>query len=241
MKNIYIKCTGVGNGNGGCGAELEITLNPMEYNNICERLERKELYLTHRLDFTEFTVTIKCSECGTETNINENKIPKRVLDLLKADDIDKSRKRHLRKLETVLIDIVGCLYYGGFKRTPNKDIWLEMLKDLEMWPKDEDDYCKLIKRFRDPVYGQLMENVAIKYNLDQACKARDENFNCDGGDIIVELSEEEKQKYFDYNEANYIMAKEIQLFCNKLFTKYENFGNEELLDLIADLEHYGAS
>jgi len=60
-------CTGKGNGDGGCGAKLLVA--------------EADIYLTSSTDLTESTTyyyTFKCSECGCETDIPENQIPKRI-------------------------------------------------------------------------------------------------------------------------------------------------------------------
>lgn len=51
------KCTGSGNGGGGCGAKLLV--------------EQGDLYKTwrHCLDDSEMFITFKCASCGVETDL----------------------------------------------------------------------------------------------------------------------------------------------------------------------------
>ena len=52
-------CTGKGNGDGGCGAELLV--------------EQSDLYQTMNCDYTgdcDYFTTFTCSECGVETDID---------------------------------------------------------------------------------------------------------------------------------------------------------------------------
>jgi hypothetical protein len=59
-----LKCTGSGNGGGGCGAKLLV--------------EGTDLYITKSYDYTgdydEF-ITFTCSECGCETDPPYSKVP----------------------------------------------------------------------------------------------------------------------------------------------------------------------
>ena len=59
-------CTGKGNGDGGCGAKLLVA--------------EADIYLTeaHHMGETDYYYTFKCSECGCETDIPEDKIPLRI-------------------------------------------------------------------------------------------------------------------------------------------------------------------
>lgn len=53
------KCTGVGNGNGGCGAKLLV--------------EEGDLYQTISTDYgggTDYYTTFRCPECGVQTDVN---------------------------------------------------------------------------------------------------------------------------------------------------------------------------
>lgn len=62
------KCTGAGNGGGGCGAILLV--------------EEKDLYQTSRSDYTgdtDYYVTFSCCSCGVETDIDD--YPKGARDL----------------------------------------------------------------------------------------------------------------------------------------------------------------
>ena len=62
--HMEVKCTGAGNGNCGCGARLLI--------------DKDDVYLTHIYDYTgdhEICYTIKCIQCGEETDIPEKDIP----------------------------------------------------------------------------------------------------------------------------------------------------------------------
>jgi hypothetical protein len=53
------RCTGKGNGDGGCGAKLLV--------------EEGDLYVTmsHARDETDYYMTFKCCECGVETDLGE--------------------------------------------------------------------------------------------------------------------------------------------------------------------------
>jgi len=66
-----MSCTGKGNGDGGCGAELEV--------------ERDDLFLTHShaRDETTTYVTVKCPQCKTLTDLgsqynNYGDLPSRI-------------------------------------------------------------------------------------------------------------------------------------------------------------------
>jgi hypothetical protein len=55
-----VTCTGAGNGDGGCGAELLV--------------EQPDLYETYNCDYTgdcDHFVTFTCAECGVETDIKD--------------------------------------------------------------------------------------------------------------------------------------------------------------------------
>ena len=61
---IKQKCTGFGNGGGGCGALLEV--------------EREDIYLTSHTDITgetDYFYTFRCPCCSNETDIPEKNIP----------------------------------------------------------------------------------------------------------------------------------------------------------------------
>lgn len=62
------KCTGAGNGGGGCGAELLV--------------EEGDLYITDSYHYDgshETYVTFRCAQCGVETDLPESKRPGAVL------------------------------------------------------------------------------------------------------------------------------------------------------------------
>ena len=62
-------CTGRGNGEGGCGAELLV--------------EEDDIYRTvsgHYDGSTDYYETFKCSECGVETDFKTGIVPSKVVD-----------------------------------------------------------------------------------------------------------------------------------------------------------------
>lgn len=62
--SIKQKCTGYGNGGGGCGALLEV--------------ERGDIYLTSSTDLsgeTDYYYTFKCPCCDIETDVPSTDIP----------------------------------------------------------------------------------------------------------------------------------------------------------------------
>jgi hypothetical protein len=64
------KCTGVGNGGGGCGAELLV--------------EWGDLYTTESGgygDNTDYYVTFRCTQCSVETDLPDSRQPDNVSDL----------------------------------------------------------------------------------------------------------------------------------------------------------------
>lgn len=64
---IEIKCTGHGNGNGGCGALLLV--------------EESDLYGTlssHYDGSTDYYTTFSCMACGVETDIADAKVPGKI-------------------------------------------------------------------------------------------------------------------------------------------------------------------
>ena len=65
--SIECKCTGYGNGGGGCSSLLLI--------------EDEDIYQTSSTDITGFTecyYTFKCPICGTETEIDKARVPSRI-------------------------------------------------------------------------------------------------------------------------------------------------------------------
>jgi hypothetical protein len=65
--SVKVKCTGSGNGMGGCGAELLV--------------EQGDLYQTvseHYDGSTDYYITFECIECGVETDIKEGIVPSSV-------------------------------------------------------------------------------------------------------------------------------------------------------------------
>jgi hypothetical protein len=63
---IKTKCTGAGNGNGGCGAELLV--------------EQGDLYRTQSQarDETTYYTTFKCAACGVQTDLADSKVPSNI-------------------------------------------------------------------------------------------------------------------------------------------------------------------
>lgn len=69
---IEEKCTGKGNGGGGCGALLEV--------------EKNDIYLTYSYDYLgdkSTFYTFKCPCCGTENDIDAEYIPSGIKKLIK--------------------------------------------------------------------------------------------------------------------------------------------------------------
>ena len=70
--SIQKRCTGEGNGGGGCGSLLEI--------------EREDIYETSNTDMTGFTdhyMTFRCEVCGVESDISYYDVPSNVRILAK--------------------------------------------------------------------------------------------------------------------------------------------------------------
>ena len=62
--SLKLKCTGDGNGGGGCQSLLLV--------------EENDIYVTSHTDYvgdTDYYYTICCPECGKETDIPEKKLP----------------------------------------------------------------------------------------------------------------------------------------------------------------------
>ena len=75
--SMEVICTGAGNGGGGCGSKLLI--------------ERGDVYLTHSYDYGgghDIYYTIRCLECGVETDIKSDKLPS----LIKNDALERGRQ-----------------------------------------------------------------------------------------------------------------------------------------------------
>jgi len=74
------KCTGKGNGDGGCGAKLLV--------------ERGDLFVTTNTcrDETDYYLTFRCSECEVLTDIPENQAPAGIIRELRSK-AERSRQR----------------------------------------------------------------------------------------------------------------------------------------------------
>lgn len=62
--SINQRCTGKGNGNGGCNSLLQV--------------EKNDIYLTSRIDMlgdTDYFYTFRCPVCGIETDLKEQEVP----------------------------------------------------------------------------------------------------------------------------------------------------------------------
>lgn len=62
--SVQERCTGKGNGEGGCNSLLEV--------------EKEDIYLTSHTDLTgdtDYYYTFRCAVCGVETDLNESKVP----------------------------------------------------------------------------------------------------------------------------------------------------------------------
>lgn len=75
------ECTGVGNGDGGCGSTLEF--------------EPRDIFLTERTfmgrDYESY-FTIECPECGALTDLKKNDIPRRFHEDIKPRGKDNGEK-----------------------------------------------------------------------------------------------------------------------------------------------------
>lgn len=81
--SIKQKCTGIGNGGGGCGALLEV--------------EREDIYLTSSTDLsgeTDYYYTFRCPCCDIETDVPERDIPA----IIKRNLFNQKRMRLNREL-----------------------------------------------------------------------------------------------------------------------------------------------
>ena len=86
--NIKCLCTGDGNGGGGCGSTLLI--------------ERGDIYLTHRYDFTgdhEYYYTFKCLVCGVETDIEETSVP----NIIRRELLDEYKEKKRKENEALVL------------------------------------------------------------------------------------------------------------------------------------------
>ena len=64
---IEERCTGIGNGGGGCGAKLLV--------------ETEDIFLTHDYDIGgdhDMYYTFQCPECGVQTNLYKFDVPKHI-------------------------------------------------------------------------------------------------------------------------------------------------------------------
>lgn len=88
--NLKIKCTGKGNGDGGCGSLLLI--------------ENGDVYLTANSFYDgsiDYYYTIYCPVCGAETDIPKKDIPSRIANQAKEEykkNGERSRS-YLRKIK----------------------------------------------------------------------------------------------------------------------------------------------
>lgn len=80
--NIEARCTGKGNGDGGCNAKLLV--------------EKDDIYVTTRTDYvgdTDYFYTFCCPQCRVETDIEEKKIPYSV----KTKALEKKKHSYIRE------------------------------------------------------------------------------------------------------------------------------------------------
>ena len=75
-----MKCTGRGNGGGGCGALLLV--------------EEEDVFLTHNscMGESDYFFTFKCPECWVKTDIPDGTIPAHLSTKLHGKRIDDERK-----------------------------------------------------------------------------------------------------------------------------------------------------
>ena len=62
--HLTVRCTGNGNGNGGCNSLLEIS--------------KEDIYVTSSSDYlgdVDYYYTITCPVCGIETDLKQNELP----------------------------------------------------------------------------------------------------------------------------------------------------------------------
>lgn len=65
--HIKVRCTGSGNGGGGCNSLLQV--------------EEDDIYVTSSTDisgWTDFYYTFRCPVCNVETDIKETDVPSRI-------------------------------------------------------------------------------------------------------------------------------------------------------------------
>ena len=75
---IKCKCTGAGNGGGGCNSLLFI--------------EEDDIYITSSTDYigdTDYFYTFRCPVCNAETDINKAEVPYRI----RSKKLDRYRNR----------------------------------------------------------------------------------------------------------------------------------------------------
>ena len=65
--NLKQKCTGYGNGNGGCGSLLKV--------------EEQDLFLTY--SDSDRYITFQCPVCNKYTDVNDSKVPYQIQKTLK--------------------------------------------------------------------------------------------------------------------------------------------------------------
>jgi hypothetical protein len=85
---LHVKCTGKGNGDGGCGAKLLV--------------EKDDVYQTYSYDIDGFCnhyFTICCPQCGIETDIDDKLIP----DSVKRNTLTKKEYDEIHNNEKVLV------------------------------------------------------------------------------------------------------------------------------------------
>lgn len=81
--SIKERCTGKGNGGGGCDSLLLI--------------EESDLYITSHTDLsgeTDYFYTFRCIKCGRETDVEANKIPYAIRSKLLDDKKGRGRTLH---------------------------------------------------------------------------------------------------------------------------------------------------
>lgn len=83
--NLKLRCTGKGNGDGGCNSLLLV--------------EEEDLYITSHTYIdgeTDYYYTFACPVCGAETDVDENQLPHRICVSLLNDYKSKRYQRRIR-------------------------------------------------------------------------------------------------------------------------------------------------
>lgn len=99
------KCSGEGNGGGGCGAKLLV--------------EQPDLFTTSRTsrDETDILVTFRCMSCGVETDLPDRKVPPQVVAVLPTKATWEKAARRMDALGQMkaAIDAESAKHHGEYE------------------------------------------------------------------------------------------------------------------------------